>query len=330
MVFNKRIKRVSVDEDSNSSNENFNIDLNSNQDSLVPNIVKKKSSPKKDQESSEDSYLTYWNFLADRLVGQPDIQRDQFFEGKFQRFKREERDVLVPRISNSEIKFIKNEQILQGGYGCVRKGKIVKIDFKYFKDKFYFRVKKCYVAVKSMEYEKHSAIGLKTFINEVAILKSCQHPNVLKYMGVVVRMENFYLITEWCDGVDFLKYIYSNNGKLWKEAGFVELLDICIDVAKGMEYIHSKEILHRDIKSPNILLFSNKQGPKKWTAKLADFGLGFSRLHGFQKYNSSKLALNLQVGTPRWMVAIFFFQIKYYFCIYLLNYQGTGDPSSTK
>ena len=73
------------------------------------------------------------------------------------------------------------------------------------------------------------------------------------------------------------------------------VLEIIIDVAQAMVYLHKKEILHCDLKSSNILV------DKNWNIKLADFGLSRIRDPSSRHALSKEKARKLRVGTPNWM-----------------------------
>eukprot|EP01100_Stratorugosa_tubuloviscum_P001035 TRINITY_DN1235_c0_g3_i4.p1 TRINITY_DN1235_c0_g3~~TRINITY_DN1235_c0_g3_i4.p1 ORF type:complete len:122 (-),score=51.24 TRINITY_DN1235_c0_g3_i4:256-621(-) len=74
---------------------------------------------------------------------------------------------------------------------------------------------------------------------------------------------------------------------------FSELIDttlsfrIATDICRGMTFLHSRDILHRDLKSSNVFLDLN------WTAKIGDFGLS--------RFNSSNNTMTTMQGTLAWM-----------------------------
>ncbi|KAJ6230590.1 serine/threonine-protein kinase tnni3k-related [Anaeramoeba flamelloides] len=126
---------------------------------------------------------------------------------------------------------------------------------------------------------------IKNFQKEISVLCSLNHPQIVRFYGGCTQNKNkLLLISEFCEGGDLYQFIRS-------EKTFSEKLKIkfALDIAKGIHYLHSKNIVHRDLKSLNILLDENMK------AKITDFGL--SKTLDF----SSSVSNNTIVGTPRWM-----------------------------
>lgn len=97
--------------------------------------------------------------------------------------------------------------------------------------------------------------------NEVKIYKQLDHPNIIKFLGSESFDDDLLLYLEYISGGS-IKYILDKYGTLNENLIKIFLIQI-ID---GLEYLHSKGIVHRDIKSANILL------DVKGNIKLFDFG----------------------------------------------------------
>lgn len=118
---------------------------------------------------------------------------------------------------------------------------------------------------------------------EVIILQECKHPNIVAYMGSYLSKERLWITMEFCSGGS-VQDLYRVNGPLGEE----QIALISRDTLKGLSYLHSRQIIHRDIKGANILLTT--QGH----VKLADFGISAQITETLGKRKSF-------IGTPYWM-----------------------------
>lgn len=121
------------------------------------------------------------------------------------------------------------------------------------------------VAVKILNVKKPSPAHLRAFRNEVAMLKKVRHGNILLFMGCVTK-PSLAIVTQWCNGSSLYTHII-------KETKFKmnTLIDIARQVAQGMDYLHAKNIIHRDLKSKNIFLHEDL------SVKIGDFGLATAK-----------------------------------------------------
>uniref|UniRef100_A0A8C5FPR4 non-specific serine/threonine protein kinase n=1 Tax=Gadus morhua TaxID=8049 RepID=A0A8C5FPR4_GADMO len=136
------------------------------------------------------------------------------------------------------------------------------------------------VAIKKMSYSgKQSIEKWQDIIKEVKFLQRIQHPNSIEYKGCFLREHTAWLVMEYCLGSasDLLEV----HKKPLQE---VEIAAITHGALQGLAYLHSHNMIHRDIKAGNVLLTEPGQ------VKLADFG-------------SASIAspANSFVGTPYWM-----------------------------
>ena len=158
---------------------------------------------------------------------------------------------------------------------------------------------KCYAIKVISKSQLQSKIVYQYFNNEIYILKHINHPNIVKYISLVEKKKDYWLIIEYCNGgslVKALKYHLTKYNKPVPE----EIVRYFIkNILTAVIYLNNKNIIHRDIKSDNILLhYENEQDLEannftKAKIKLIDFG--------FARYlDENELAGSL-VGTPMYM-----------------------------
>eukprot|EP01097_Dermamoeba_algensis_P004361 TRINITY_DN2863_c0_g5_i2.p1 TRINITY_DN2863_c0_g5~~TRINITY_DN2863_c0_g5_i2.p1 ORF type:complete len:686 (+),score=185.93 TRINITY_DN2863_c0_g5_i2:151-2208(+) len=104
---------------------------------------------------------------------------------------------------------------------------------------------------------------------EIDILNRCRHPNIVSYYGCFHHRDCFWILMDFCGQGSVRQIIEkklaeNNNQYALKEPQICEFLFLTV---KGLVYLHSKDIVHRDIKSGNILLSDNGD------VKLADFSV---------------------------------------------------------
>jgi len=140
-----------------------------------------------------------------------------------------------------------------------------------------------FVAIKRIKRKK---ISEEALVREIKTLKQVSHPNIVKYLDLIISDNYLNLVLEFVDSGS-LADVLQNYGV------FPEPL-VCVYIAqvlKGLEHLHSFEIVHRDIKGPNILI------TKEGKVKLADFGIAVS----LKLDKSDHLQMNTMEGSPFWM-----------------------------
>lgn len=168
--------------------------------------------------------------------------------------------------------FAEKYYIGKGGYGIVYKAELEHFDSSATKAKKDSKMPKIRstVAIKSI-IERDDTQGEEGFLLEIKILSSCNHPNVISLLGFCYERSHMFLVYEHASNGSLEDYL-GGESKMTTNLTWVQRIKICIDTARGLDYIHTtfldkERIIHRDVKSANILLNEN------WEAKIADFGL---------------------------------------------------------
>ena len=122
--------------------------------------------------------------------------------------------------------------------------------------------------------------------NEAKILSQLNNENIVKLIEYFKDEQFFYMIMELCDGGDLNKLIMQKKNKkeLFTEP---EVKQMFFQICKGVEYLHSHKIIHRDLKTMNIFLGKNGQ------IKIGDFGVS--------KQLKGNLFAYTVIGTPYYL-----------------------------
>ncbi|XP_023759386.1 serine/threonine-protein kinase STY46 isoform X1 [Lactuca sativa] len=141
-----------------------------------------------------------------------------------------------------------------------------------------------HVAVKILrsEHINDETLG-NEFAHEVAMLREVQHANVVGFIGACMKKPPLCIITEYMPGGSLYEYLHKNH----KMLKLSEIVKFAIDVCKGMEYLHSSNIIHRDLKTANLLMDTQN------VVKVADFGVA--------RFLSQGGVMTAETGTYRWM-----------------------------
>ncbi len=122
------------------------------------------------------------------------------------------------------------------------------------------------VAVKriSTQYRQEYIPELINFFN-----RPTSHANIVEYQQAIRQGNNIWLFMEFCENGDLDHYMRNHHHEL---NDIRPKCHIMLHIAKGLEYLHGQDIVHRDIK-PNNILISGGSSPSKAVAKIGDFGL---------------------------------------------------------
>ncbi|XVF27634.1 hypothetical protein REPUB_Repub14bG0125100 [Reevesia pubescens] len=104
----------------------------------------------------------------------------------------------------------------------------------------------------------------KQFNREVTLLSRLHHSNVIKFVAACRKPPVYCVITEYLSEGSLRAYLHKLDQK---SLPLPKLIAIALEVARGMEYIHSQGVIHRDLKPENVLI------NEEFHLKIADFGI---------------------------------------------------------
>ncbi|OMJ09187.1 Serine/threonine-protein kinase CLA4 [Smittium culicis] len=142
-------------------------------------------------------------------------------------------------------------------------------------------VTKKIVAIKQMDLKTQPRKEL--LVNEILVMKESQHPNIVNYIeSFLIGNSDLWVVMEYMNG-GALTDIIDNNSMNENQ-----IATISLEVCNGLHHLHKQNIIHRDIKSDNVLLGEDCQ------VKITDFGF-------CAKLSEQRSKRATMVGTPYWM-----------------------------
>ncbi|PWA38251.1 serine-threonine/tyrosine-protein kinase catalytic domain-containing protein [Artemisia annua] len=122
--------------------------------------------------------------------------------------------------------------------------------------------------------------GLKEFLTEIQLLSGQQHPNLISLVGYCDEGREKSIVYEYAERGSLDQYIRRTRKTTSTTLTWLQRLKICVDAARGLDHLHNhvgghRTIIHRDIKSSNILIDEN------WVGKISDLGLSKLSVTGF-------------------------------------------------
>jgi serine/threonine protein kinase len=134
-------------------------------------------------------------------------------------------------------------------------------------------------ATKKLDREEiEKGESMKYLRNEIAILQYLNHPNIVKFEEVKKTKKHFYIIMEYCNGGELSKALEKYMEKYGKPFPENIVQHIMKQIVSAFKYVHSKKIIHRDVKLDNVLLNYETEEDKanlnlmKAQVKIIDFG----------------------------------------------------------
>lgn len=141
------------------------------------------------------------------------------------------------------------------------------------------RITKTEVAIKIIDKSQLDTSNLQKVYREVDIMKTLDHPHIVKLYQVMETKNMIYLVSEYASQGEIFDYI-AKYGRMSEEQARTKFWQIL----SAVEYCHNRYIVHRDLKAENLLLDSNNN------IKIADFG--------FSNYYTTAGQLSTWCGSP--------------------------------
>ncbi|KAK1431353.1 hypothetical protein QVD17_07810 [Tagetes erecta] len=139
------------------------------------------------------------------------------------------------------------------------------------------------VAIKALKDEYLYENVQREFAQEVYIMRKIRHKNVVQFIGACTRPPNLCIVTEFMAGGSLHDFLHNQKGHF----DVPTILKMAIHISKGMNYLHENNIVHRDLKSANLLMDENG------TVKVSDFGVA--------RVQNKSGVMTAETGTYRWM-----------------------------
>ncbi|KAK7868921.1 hypothetical protein R5R35_014230 [Gryllus longicercus] len=111
------------------------------------------------------------------------------------------------------------------------------------------------------------------FLKEAQLMSNFKHEHILQLLGVCLDNDPNFIIMELMESGDLLSYLRSSRPQIYMSSGLtlLDLVTMCVDVAKGCRYLEEMHFVHRDLACRNCLVSSGD--PRTRVVKIGDFGL---------------------------------------------------------
>ncbi|KAI0480377.1 Pkinase-domain-containing protein [Xylariaceae sp. FL0804] len=193
---------------------------------------------------------------------------------------------LIEAVSKDDpnLSYSKQKKIGQGASGSVYVAKVKETAVSPIAREVYRNHGlKAQVAIKQMDLAHQPRKEL--IVNEIMVMKDSKHRNIVNFLDAFLRNNNteLWVVMEYMEG-GALTDVIDNNPVISEE----QISTICLETCRGLQHLHSQNIIHRDIKSDNVLLDA------RGNVKITDFGF-------CAKLTETKSKRATMVGTPYWM-----------------------------
>ncbi|EDW43552.1 serine/threonine-protein kinase Nek8 [Drosophila sechellia] len=138
------------------------------------------------------------------------------------------------------------------------------------------------IVFKQINLSELTPPGRDLAMNEVEVFSKLHHPNIVSYLGSFIKDNTLLIEMEYADGGTLAQIIAERQGKLHFPERYI--IAVFEQISSAINYMHSENILHRDLKTANVFL--NRRG----IVKIGDFGIS--------KIMNTKIHAQTVLGTP--------------------------------
>jgi NIMA (never in mitosis gene a)-related kinase len=121
------------------------------------------------------------------------------------------------------------------------------------------------VIIKQIPIEEMTREERQAALNEVKVLSMLSHPNIIAYYDSFLEDKALMIAMEYAQGGTIFEYLQQRGEHLLNEE---EIMHLFVQILLSLQHVHSRSILHRDLKTQNIMLCK-----KKKVVKVGDFGI---------------------------------------------------------
>ncbi|KAG2614302.1 hypothetical protein PVAP13_4KG380503 [Panicum virgatum] len=139
------------------------------------------------------------------------------------------------------------------------------------------------VAIKVLKSDRLNENMEKEFAHEVYIMRKIRHKNIVRFLGACTKPKTLCIVTEFMKNGSVYDFLHKRKGSF----KLPSLLKAAVDISKGMDYLHQNRIIHRDLKTANLLMDEHE------LIKVADFGVA--------RVKAESGVMTAETGTYRWM-----------------------------
>ncbi|KAL9103002.1 MAG: hypothetical protein Q9163_001922 [Psora crenata] len=229
----------------------------------------------------DDAHKLAENALTTKATGprQKEARMSSMTEGQVM-----ERLKQVVSKDDPSVSYSKQKKIGQGASGSVYVARINEHAVSPVARRLYkTQGARTQVAIKQMDLRNQPRKEL--IVNEIIVMKESSHPNIVNFLDSFLQESNneLWVVMEFMEG-GALTDVIDNNPHITE----AQISTICNETCKGLAHLHEQSIIHRDIKSDNVLLDA------RGNVKITDFGF-------CAKLTDQKNKRATMVGTPYWM-----------------------------